>query len=73
MWLTRLSHYQSPVVPLPDFFSQALGLRHPDELFGKAAQPAARGSHLSEYQGVFSLIIERSQSRARCQVPAAVG
>ena len=83
MWLTRLGHYQSPVAPLPDYFSQSLGLPHPDDLYGKAglhaladwhaAHTAERGNHLSEYAGVFSLIIERIKSRARRHVAAARG
>jgi hypothetical protein len=82
MWLTRLGHYQSPVVRLPDFFSEERGLPHPDELYGKAGlhalakwhaeHSAEHGNHLSEYEGVFSLIIDRIKSRARRNVAAAV-
>lgn len=81
MWLTRLGHYQSPVVRLPDYFSQALGLPHPDELYGKAglhalaawhtAHRAEHGHPLSEYEGVFTLIIHRLKARARRHVAAA--
>lgn len=83
MWLTRLGHYQTPVTRLPDYFSKALGLPPPKEMFGKAglhalaAWHAARtpkhGNRISEYEGVFSLIIERIKSRARRHVAPAPG
>jgi hypothetical protein len=83
MWLTRLGHYQSPVVRLADYFSEELGLPHPDDLYGKAGLHALaewharhtteRGNHLSEYEGVFSLIIERIKSRVRRHVAPAIG
>jgi hypothetical protein len=83
MWLTRLGHYQTPVVRLPEYFSEALGLPHPDEMYGKAglhaladwhtAHRAEHGNPLSEYEGVFTLIIDRLKSRARRHVAAAGG
>lgn len=83
MWLIRLGHYQTPVVRLPDYFSPGLGLPHPDDLYGKAglhalanwhaAHTTERGNHLSEYEGVFSLIIDRIKSRARRHVTPARG
>lgn len=81
MWAIRLGHYQAPVVPLPDYFSRELGLPRPNELYGKAGLHALAdwhtahrlepGNPLSEYEGVFSLIIERIKSRARPHVAAA--
>ena len=83
MWAIRLGHYQSPVVPLPDYFSQALGLPQPHEMDGKlglhaladwhAAHRTAHGNPLSEYEGVFSLIIHRIKSRALRHVAPARG
>ncbi len=83
MWRIRLGHYQSPVVPLPDYFSQALGLPHPDDMDGKAglhaladwhtAHRVEHGNPRSEYEGVFSLIIHRIKSRALRHVAAARG
>jgi hypothetical protein len=75
IWMIRLGHYQSPVVPLVDYFSQQLDLPHPEEMFGElglralaawhTAHRAERGNPLSEYEGVFELIIDRIRSRAR--------
>jgi hypothetical protein len=81
MWAIRLGHYQAPLLPLPDYFSLELGLPRPNELYGKAglhaladwhtAHRSEHGNPLSEYEGVFSLIIERIKSRARPHVAAA--
>jgi hypothetical protein len=81
MWGIRLSHYQAPVVPSPDYFSRELDLPMPDELYGKAglhaladwhtAHRREHGNPLSEYEGVFSLIIERIKSRSWAHVAAA--
>jgi hypothetical protein len=81
MWAIRLGHYQAPLVALPDYYSRELGLPHPDELYGRAGLYALadwhtvhrreRGNALSEYDGTFSLIIERIKSRARPHVAAA--
>ena len=83
MWLIRLGHYQSPLVPLPDYFSEELGLPHPDDMDGKAglhaladwhtAHRVEHGNPLSEYEGVFSLIIHRIKSRAQKHVAATRG
>lgn len=83
MWATRLGHYQSPMVRLTDFFSQELGLPHPDEMDGKAglhaladwhaAHRVEHGNPLSEYEGAFSLIIHRIKSRAQRRVASAPG
>jgi hypothetical protein len=83
MWRIRLGHYQSALVPLPDYFSWELGLPQSDDMNGKAglhaladwhaAHRVEHGNPLSEYEGVFTLIIHRIKSRALKHVAAARG
>jgi hypothetical protein len=66
---------------LPDYFSQSLGLPGPDDEYGKAglyaladwhsAHAPGRANHLSEYEGVAQLLLDRLWLRAQRRVPAA--
>jgi hypothetical protein len=81
MWRIRLDHYLPPTPDLPDYFSQSLGLPGPDDEYGKAglyalaawhsAHAPGRANHLSEYEGVAELLLDRLWLRAQSRVAAA--
>lgn len=78
MWRIRLDHYLPPTPDLPDYFSGELGLPSPDDEFGKAglyaladwhsAHAAGRANHLSEYEGVAALLLDRLWLQAERRV-----
>jgi hypothetical protein len=81
MWRIRLNHYLPPTPDLPDYFSGELGLPDALDLYGKAglyaladwhsAHAVGRANHLSEYEGVAQLLLDRLWLRAQRRVAAA--
>lgn len=80
MWRIRLNHYLPPTPDLPDYFSDELGLPGPEDEYGKAglyavadwhSAHAARANHLSEYEGVAELLLDRLWLQAERRVAAA--
>ena len=83
MWRVRLDHYLPPTPDLPDYFSAELGLPDALDLYGKAglyalaewhsAHAPGRANHLSEYEGVAELLLDRLWLKAERRVAAAGG
>jgi hypothetical protein len=81
MWRIRLNHYLPPKPDLPDYFSESLGLPGPDNEYGKAglyalaawhsAHAPGRANHLSEYEGVAELLLDRLWLQAQRHVATA--
>jgi hypothetical protein len=75
MWRIRLNHYWPPTPDLPDYFSCELGLPDALDLYGKAglyaladwhsAHAPGRANHLSEYDGVAELLLDRLWLKAQ--------
>lgn len=80
MWRIRLNHYLPPTPDLPDYFSAELGLPDRDDEYGKAglyalagwhsAHAPKRANHLSEYEGVAELLLDRLWLQAERRVAA---
>jgi hypothetical protein len=80
MWRIRLNHYLPPTPDLPDYFSGELGLPDRDDEYGKAglyaladwhsAHAPGRANHLSEYEGVAELLLDRLWLQAERHVAA---
>ena len=81
MWRIRLDHYLPPTPDLPDYFSASLGLPDALDEYGKAglyaladwhsAHTPERANHLSEYEGVAALLLDRIWLKAQRHVTAA--
>lgn len=81
MWRIRLDHYWPPTPELPDYFSNELGLPDALDEYGKAglyaladwhsAHAPGRANHLSEYEGVAGLLLDRLWLKAQRRVAAA--
>jgi hypothetical protein len=78
MWRVRLDHYLPPTPDLPDYYSKSLNLPDADDEYGKAglyalaawhsAHAPWRANHLSEYEGVADLLLDRLWLQAQRHV-----